>query len=253
METHGAKGRIAIIDAVVAIAVVGFVVGFGYLIFIDSRRRLPDVQPPAVAEPNHMNASAQSEKPRPQPREPEAQVAPVAIVRKPAPAPRLLNPVTPVNDAARWSRAIDVRPGTAEYTLPEEYDYRIAFVRHCERGSLTQTFVHDGCELTWVVGWHETVACFEGVDGRANDRNFARVIRPRWIESGQPHETLVQVRRHAVRAFFDGEFVSSWEDFVRLSGKPASERKLGVGFDEGSSTDTVEILKMELLPLRGSK
>jgi hypothetical protein len=92
--------------------------------------------------------------------------------------------------------------------LPAEYDFETEFTPL--GGELTVTQIMSafgkgfGCDFG---GWGNTVVAFQLVDGKIGIQNRTATRKPRWLEAGRRHVSLIQVRRDKVSAFLNGEHI----------------------------------------------
>jgi len=94
------------------------------------------------------------------------------------------------------------------YRPPAEYDLRITFTRTDGPDGMTQILIGGGRQFRCEIGGYgNTLAHFELVNGLSGNNNPSTARRNAWIVTGKQHESLVQVRKDGLKAFFDGELV----------------------------------------------
>lgn len=187
----------------------------------------------------------------------------VEVPVKPAepPAAPQISPVTRLFAGERWTKAIDLtksldrgengieRNGASRLNVPcpagvldNEYDLRVVFTRTSGKGGLAQSLTLGRKHFQWIIGGPDNTSTgFERVDGKMLEKNATLMKQPVWLELGQRHESIVQVRRRGVKAFLDGKFVADWTDLTRLSGP---EENLTLTTYDGATI----FHKIELLP-----
>ncbi|MGD0388692.1 MAG: protein kinase [Tepidisphaeraceae bacterium] len=89
--------------------------------------------------------------------------------------------------------------------LPEEYVFRVRFVRFGGNKPIALIASRDGRPFAFVLGGHEGTLCGFGViDGRNYDDNETTRHSPRWITNGIVHTLVVRVRKQFALAYLDG-------------------------------------------------
>ncbi len=145
----------------------------------------------------------------------------------------------PENDAA-WSRAVNLMPlidpvkdavkgawtfqgdslvsgsGKHErlmipYEPPEEYDFRIVFIRTSGNDCIAQYVTHVGRAALWqMAGDHNKVFGFEHINGQDSQHNATTVKRQDFLKNGQIYTSLLRVRKNGVKAYLNNELISIW-------------------------------------------
>ncbi|MGA2496997.1 MAG: serine/threonine-protein kinase [Tepidisphaeraceae bacterium] len=137
------------------------------------------------------------------------------------------------------------------YTPPEEYDYRIVFVRVggntegigvlCRAG---------GRQFDCVVGaWGNTVAGFQMVDGRFADHNRTTQKAGAWLTNDQRYMFVMKVRKDGTEAVLNDRVITSIKtnyNDVGILGKHALSRPDVVGFHSAAPVrvESVEIIEI---------
>jgi tRNA A-37 threonylcarbamoyl transferase component Bud32 len=139
------------------------------------------------------------------------------------------------------------------YEPPDEYDFRITFVRNSGKGDVKQIVSRLGNAMAWSMGvGNNKLFGFGVVRGKNVDQNATTVESEACLTNGRVTTSIVQVRKHGVKAYVDGKLISEMEtDFSNLtlsrSWEMPNHRFLGVG-SYGSIT---EFQKIELLEITG--
>lgn len=187
----------------------------------------------------------------------------------------------PPNDAA-WSRAVNLMPlidpardvikGTWKstggtlisgseryerlqipYEPPDEYDFRIVFVRTKGNGAVAQYISRTSRAAQWVMGVDQNkIFGFQTVGGKDVVHNPLSVRSKACLQNGRISTSLLQVRRSGVKAYLDGKLISQLPTDFRDVGLPASwdmpnHSVLGLGSGESAT----EFQKIELLEISG--
>ncbi|MCY3019405.1 MAG: hypothetical protein NTW87_10325 [Planctomycetota bacterium] len=94
------------------------------------------------------------------------------------------------------------------YEPPEEYDFRVTFARQSGNEDVNQLLAHAGRAFFWSMGCEKNTAFgFEQVDGANAFANRTAVRQDPAVENGRVYTSLVQVRKHVVRAWLDGKLI----------------------------------------------
>jgi hypothetical protein len=140
------------------------------------------------------------------------------------------------------------------YDPPEEYDFRIQFIRAEGDGSVLQMFTHAGRSACWNMGgWKNTVFGFEMVGGKGSRDNPTAVLAQKGcLQNDRLYTSILQVRKNGVTALLNGKEVSRWSTDYTDASSPymwtlRNNRFLGVG-SYGSPTT---FRSMELLEVTG--
>ena len=104
------------------------------------------------------------------------------------------------------------------YVPPEEYDYRIVFVRSSGTGPIICLLRGGNKQFVWRVGGAATAnAGFGVVDKKGFDKN-STTQKGNWPITGQTQELLIQVRAGDVTASLDGQSVCTLKtDYKNVS------------------------------------
>ena len=139
------------------------------------------------------------------------------------------------------------------YEPPDEYDFRIVFVRTSGNGDVKQIVSRLGRAMAWSMGvGNNKLFGFGVVHGKNLGQNATTVESEACLTNGRVTASTVQVRRRCVKAYVDGKLISQLEtDFSDLTlssrWEMPNRRLLGVGCF-GSIT---EFQKIELLEITG--
>jgi len=130
-----------------------------------------------------------------------------------------------VSDAAGdWQAGHGASRLALPYRPPEEYDFRIVFIKRSGQQCVSQIFVARGQAFAWIMGgWNNTVFAFENLRGLNGNEaaNSTRVQQASCLTNGQRHEAVLQVRRAGATAVFDGQVISQTpRDYRDLTSPP---------------------------------
>jgi hypothetical protein len=90
-------------------------------------------------------------------------------------------------------------------SLPDEYVYRVRFVRVDGNNPIALIASREGRSLAFVVGGHDgTISGFGNVDGASYDNNDTTRRLTRWISNGIVHTLVLRVRKDWMQAYLDG-------------------------------------------------
>jgi hypothetical protein len=96
------------------------------------------------------------------------------------------------------------------YTPPEEYDFRIVFVRVGGRDCIGAICRAGGRQFGCMVGgWKNTIAGFEMIDGRFTDNNRTTNRVGAWLSNNQRYTFVVKVRKDGAEAILDEKQIAS--------------------------------------------
>jgi hypothetical protein len=112
---------------------------------------------------------------------------------------------TIASDASGWALL------RIPYEPPEEYDFRVEFVRISGGDDVSQIFRHSGHSCMWQMGAAGSSLCaFSTIDGaQAGETNNPTNFRKQGIiEDGRKYTALIQVRKGSVTASIDGKIIS---------------------------------------------
>lgn len=107
------------------------------------------------------------------------------------------------------------------YEPPEEYDYEVRFVRVRGDNCVIQILSHENMPFIWVMGTGASKRfTFHYLKGAGDfDNRTTRDYTP--MVSGREYVSVVKVRRNGVKAYLDGELVSSWDtDYSDVESRP---------------------------------
>jgi hypothetical protein len=159
-------------------------------------------------------------------------------------------------------------PGNAgmrfQYQPPEEYDYRIDFVRISGNDSVGQTAAIGEKRFRWYIGRKgNTESALWPIDGkglRDDDANPSAVKREAWLVNGQRYTSVIEVRKNEIRCRLNGRVVMKWPMDPPRLGRPPERPDggaVGVLVLEGSiRVERAEIIEIsgpgKVLPAKGS-
>lgn len=120
------------------------------------------------------------------------------------------------------------------YAPPEEYDFRIDFMRREGVGEVSQIIAAGGRQFIWkmdIAG----VSIFDTIGKMGRNNNPTALQIPSLIPNGITHSSVVCVRKHGVRAYVDGKSIDSHDTLFKDMAIEASwmlpaPDALGVGF-----------------------
>jgi hypothetical protein len=107
------------------------------------------------------------------------------------------------------------------YEPPEEYDYEVHFVRVRGDNCVIQILSHENMPFIWVMGTGASKRfTFHYLKGAGDFEN--RTTRDyTQMASGREYVSVVKVRRDGVKAYLDGELVSTWDtDYSDVENRP---------------------------------
>lgn len=116
------------------------------------------------------------------------------------------------------------------YAPPEEYDFRVDFVRQGGDNCMAQMFTHrNPCALI-LYGWKGKFSGFQLVKDHFADKNETGV-RDLPTANGQHHSSIVRVRKQYIEAWLDGSLIIHYDTDGRDLGSKdwAIDTPLGVG------------------------
>ena len=134
------------------------------------------------------------------------------------------------------------------YQPPEEYDFRVEFVRQGGDNCMAQMFTHTKPCALILYGWKGKFSGFQLVKDHFADKNETSV-RDLPTANGQHHSSIVRVRRHYIEAWLDGSLIIHYDtDGNDLGSKDWSiDTPLGVG----SQTSPTLFQVIELTEISG--
>lgn len=139
------------------------------------------------------------------------------------------------------------------YEPPDEYDFRVTFVRREGSGAIVQFLTQSGHPFAWEMGGeNNTIFRFVTSGEKWGLPNLTIVRRPACLQNGRAYTALVQVRRWGAAAYLDNARVSQSRlnyNFVDLSRYEVlrNDRLIGLGSINGSAS----FLRAELLEITG--
>jgi hypothetical protein len=159
-----------------------------------------------------------------------ATVIPAASIEEPRPSPatprvvNLLKLIDPHKDtySGNWrvqdgesspllsSDATQHARLNIPYQPPEEYDFRVDFVRQGGDNCMSQMFTHQKPCALILYGWKGKISGFQLVKDHFADRNETGV-RDLPTANGQRHSSIVRVRRHYIEAWLDGRLIIHYD------------------------------------------
>lgn len=126
----------------------------------------------------------------------------------------LLAGFTPGTDAllGTWTASADGLTGSGpaaqvqfHASLPDEFVYRVRFVRFSGKGPIALIASRGGRAFTYEIGGHDgTTTGFGVVDGKNYDDNETTRRAPRWTANGVEHTVVLRVRKDWILAYIDG-------------------------------------------------
>jgi hypothetical protein len=116
------------------------------------------------------------------------------------------------------------------YQPPEEYDFRVDFVRQGGDNCMAQMFTHGKPCALILYGWKGKVSGFQLVKDHFADKNETGV-HDLPTANGQHHTSIVRVRRHYIEAWLDGTLIIHYDTEGNDLGSKdwAIDTPLGVG------------------------
>ncbi len=136
------------------------------------------------------------------------------------------------------------------YFPPEEYDFKIVFMRTDGDEATVQILSESGRQFLWAIdAFHSKLSAFEAVGGKGVRDNRTGYRSP-LITNGKWHTSVVQVRKDSVTAFFDGKEISKWTpELGKLDifkhWKLRDPKFLGVGQMQGKTAfSTIELTEI---------
>ncbi|MBI5395194.1 MAG: hypothetical protein HZA91_07870, partial [Verrucomicrobia bacterium] len=139
------------------------------------------------------------------------------------------------------------------YEPPDEYDFRVTFIRREANGAVVQFLTQSGHPFAWEMGGDNNTICrFVTSAERWGHRNFTIVPRPNCLQNGRTYTSRVEVRRWGAAAYLDDRLVSQSRFDYRIVDLSRYEvlrddRLLGLGSINGSTS----FLRAELLEITG--
>ncbi|HWE94452.1 MAG TPA: hypothetical protein VG269_10845 [Tepidisphaeraceae bacterium] len=96
--------------------------------------------------------------------------------------------------------------------LPDDFDYRIEFVRNSGDDAVMQSMPRPPGYFSWVIaGWRNEWAGFEMINEAQANANATSVRFKPMLTNGRKYVSLVQVRHDGVKGFLDGKLVAQWK------------------------------------------
>jgi predicted Ser/Thr protein kinase len=139
------------------------------------------------------------------------------------------------------------------YQPPEEYDFRVSFVRRAGMGDVNLILNQAGRPFLWVMGaFGNTVFGFGEIDKMWANANPTTVTAHPCLENGRLYTVVVQVRRNGMRAYLNGKLLAQWRTDYRDvsiddSWKLPDPTRIGLGTYEGPT----EFRRLQVLEKRG--
>ena len=137
------------------------------------------------------------------------------------------------------------------YRPPEEYDFRIIFVRLEGDSEVSQLLVRSDRYFEWMMGgWNSSIMGFQLVADIPANKNPTSVVAERCIQNGKQYEAIVQVRRDSVSAWLNKVLVRHWPTNFRnltLSDeiKLARNGQIGISTSESPTQfQSIEVLEI---------
>ena len=241
---------------------------------VEWRRRLEELSAGYGASPEgRWAAECLKNLPAPPPEPPK-------VVQAPEPAPSVADPRLPAESA--WTNAIDllklvdpIKDAVAgkwvfkdgglcpdetygaliemPYRPSEEYDFRITF--SCLGGidSVSQFLPYANASSLWNMGgWGNTIFGFDTVGGKRANDNPTTVRSARCLENGRRYVSVVQIRKSGVKAFLNGQLISSWKpEFGALGPIDLWKLRDNALLGLGSWSSPMQFHKAEVLEVTG--
>jgi hypothetical protein len=136
------------------------------------------------------------------------------------------------------------------YTPPEEYDYRIVFVRVGGNDAIGLLCRAGGRQFgCMVAGWHNTIAGFQMIDGRFADNNRTTNRAGTLLSNNQRYTFVVKVRKDGAEAILDDKQITSIKTTytdVGLMGRHKLSRPDTIGLHAASPVrvESAEIIEV---------
>jgi hypothetical protein len=192
-------------------------------------------------------------------REPKAEIRPAA---SPAQAAKgsvdLLKLVDPDKDArvGHWKMEKGVlicapmKSAQIEfpYVPPEEYDFRVTFMREAGTESIEQICSAVGRRFNFIVGgWGNKISAFGLINGKMGNNNPTMVKADGWIVNGERYVMLVKVRKNGVEGYLNDTVVVRWPtNFTDMASHPWNKLQRGdtlglLVFDNEARIESAEV------------
>ncbi|MCY3019922.1 MAG: SUMF1/EgtB/PvdO family nonheme iron enzyme, partial [Planctomycetota bacterium] len=109
----------------------------------------------------------------------------------------------------------DARPNARveiPYRPPDEYDFRVTFVRQEGNDAVGLLVSKAGRAFIWAMGnWENRIFVLSSVNGAPSNTNPTAVTVPKCLENGRAYTAVVEVRNKRVKAYLDGKLITQWE------------------------------------------
>ena len=177
----------------------------------------------------------------------------------------LLALIDPAQDAisGTWSKSsagllIEKGEGPCQifptYRAPEEYDFKIEFTSLVDEiGNVTQTCVQNDRKVYWVMQSKSSVVRADAsygfrIDERPMEQAEARTRLP-LLRKDERHESIVEVRKDGIRAWFDGKPLVTWSKPLATPAPDYPDRQLGIGtWHAGVIFHRIEVIERKSVP-----
>jgi len=183
-----------------------------------------------------------------------------AIATKPGKTINLLALIDPTKDAVsgKWGfngTSLVGEKGLIDrieipYQPPEEYDFRIAFMRIDGDGVVSQILHKAGSQFMWCMeGWHPVASGIENIDGKRSNENET-TFKGTLIKNGSWHTSIVQVRNAEITVLFDGKPIAKLKTnygklALQADWKTRDNSVIGLGHTVGKVVfSTVEVVEV---------
>ncbi len=120
------------------------------------------------------------------------------------------------------------------YLLPEEYDFKISFVREGGARAVAQMLNKNEHQFLWIMDANfGKNSGFELINGKSCKDNKTS-FHGRLLANDKVHTSVIQVRNDGVTALLDGKQIASWKtDYKEMDSEPSwklrDQRFLGIG------------------------
>ena len=95
------------------------------------------------------------------------------------------------------------------YQPPEEYDFRMVFMRIEGVDCVCQILYKSDRQFQWTMdGWTGTISGIQTIDGKTADNNET-TFNGKLLTNGRWHTSIVQVRNNGITVFFDGKRIAN--------------------------------------------
>jgi hypothetical protein len=139
------------------------------------------------------------------------------------------------------------------YEPPEEYDFRVTFVRSSGNEDVNQSLTHAGRSFFWSMGCEKNTGFgFDQVDGQNANRNRTLARKENAIENDRSYTSIVQVRKYLLRAWLDGQLVCRFRtNYKNLGMRKDWVLRSGAVLGLGAHSSAVTFQRIQLREVTG--